>query len=398
MKLSRFIQAIPGSETLAISAKASKLKEQGIDVISFSAGEPDFTTPEPILDAARDAMYGGETKYTPVGGSTAFKAAVRAEYERRLGIAFEDGEIIASCGAKHSLFNAFFALLDPGDEVIIPAPYWVSYPAQVSMAGGVPVSVTGRAENGFVPTIEDLEAAVTPRTVAIVINNPTNPTGALWDRAAIESIAAWLERHPNITVISDAIYDELVYDGEKAVELLSVAPGLRDRYVLINGFSKTFAMTGWRLGFAIAPKPLVGAMARLQSQATSNPNSVAQAAGIAALELGESVIAPMRASFEKRRDLIHGLLSEIDGLVVPRPKGAFYIFPDASTFIGRRAGDVVIEDDMALATWLIEAAQIAVVPGSPFGAPGFMRLSYASSEASITEGCRRLAEALGTLR
>lgn len=397
MKLSQFVQSIEASQTLSISAKAGKLKAEGVDIIAFSAGEPDFTTPSPILDAAKAAMDDGQTKYTPVGGSAAFKAAVRAEYERRLGVSFSDSEIIASSGAKHSLYNVFLSLIDPGDEVIIPAPYWVSYPAQVTIAGGTPVAVSGSPENGFVPTIADLEAAVTDRTVAIVINNPTNPTGALWDEEAIRGIAAWLQKHPNITVISDAIYDELVYDGAEAVELLSVAPDLRDRYVLVNGFSKAFAMTGWRLGYTLAPSDLVGGMSRLQSQSTSNPNSVAQAAGIAALELGQDVIAPMRASFEKRRDLIYGLLSEIDGISVAKPRGAFYIFPDASALIGRSDGATRLDDDMALANWLIDAARIAVVPGSPFGAPGFFRMSYASSEASIEEGCRRLAEAVKRL-
>lgn len=398
MKVSQFVESIQESQTLAISAKATRLKAQGVDIISFSAGEPDFVTPKPILEAANASMLAGETKYTPVGGSAAFKAAVRAEYERRLGMSFGDGEIIASCGAKHSLYNAFLALLDPGDEVIVPAPFWVSYPEQIRMAGGVPVEVFGAASNGFVPTVEALDAAVSERTVAIVINNPSNPTGALWDEAAIRSIAGWLEKHPNIVVISDAIYDELVYDGARAVELLSVAPSLRPRYVLINGFSKAFAMTGWRLGYALAPKEFVSAMAKLQSQSTSNPNSIAQAAGIAALKHGEEVIAPMRASFEKRRDLIYGLLCDIPGLRVEKPLGAFYIFPDASALLGKKVGDVVIEDDMQLANWLIDEARIAVVPGSPFGAPGFFRLSYASSEASIIEGCKRLADALGRLR
>ncbi len=398
MKISKFAAAIPASPTLSISAKAAALKAQGVDVISFSAGEPDFTTPLPIVESAKAALDAGRTKYTPVGGAPQLKAAIRAEYQRRLGIEFSDAEIIVSSGAKHSLYNAFSALLDEGDEVIIPAPYWVSYPAQVELAGGKAVTVSGSPQNGFVPTIEALDAAVTDRTVAIVINNPTNPTGALWDADAIRGIAAWLERHPKITVISDAIYDELVYDGAEAVELLSVAPSLRDRYVLINGFSKAYAMTGWRLGYAIAPKEFVSAMARLQSQSTSNANSITQFAAITALECGQEVIKPMRDSFQERRDIIYGLLSDIDGLEVVEPKGAFYIFPDASALIGKTADGIVMTSDMVMAEWLLESAQIAVVPGSPFGAPGFFRMSYASSEASIREGCKRLATALAKLK
>ncbi|MCB9530500.1 MAG: pyridoxal phosphate-dependent aminotransferase [Myxococcales bacterium] len=397
MKISRFVAAIPGSATLAISAKASKMKADGIDVISFSAGEPDFITPEPILEAARVAMAKGATKYTPVGGSAGLKAAVRRYISRRVGVEYGDKEIIASCGAKHSLYNIFFTLLDPGDEVLIPAPFWVSYPTQVEMAGGVPVTVPGLASDEFVPSIDALEAAVTDRTTAIILNNPSNPTGAFWSADQLRAIAAWLDRHPGITVVSDSIYDELVYDGREATELLAIAPHLRDRYVLVNGFSKAFAMTGWRLGYACGPAPFVAAMENLQSQSTSNPNSVAQAAGIAALDLGDAVIAPMRASFQRRRDLIYGLLSDIPGLEVVKPQGAFYIFPDATPLLGKRAGDRVIADDMVLAEYLLEDARVAVVPGTPFGAPGFFRLSYACSDAEITEGCARIAASLAKL-
>ena len=398
MKLSAFIQDIKASATLSIAAKAKRLKAEGVDIISFSAGEPDFPTPAPIGDAGKAAIDGGQTLYTPVSGTAALKAAIRSTYEQKLGLSYSDAEIIACTGAKQALFNLFFALLDAGDEVLIPSPCWVSYPAQVKMAGGVPVLVRGEAADGFVPTIDALQAAVTPRTTAIVLNNPTNPTGAFWDREQLLGIAEFLRRNPAIAIVSDSIYDELVYDGLEFCELLKLAPELRDRYFLINGFSKSFAMTGWRLGYALGPAEAIAAMGRMQSQSTSNPNSITQAAGIAALKHGESVIAPMRASFEKRRDLIYELLSDIPGLQVARPRGAFYIFPDAGAFVGKSVDGETIEDDLALANWLIDAAKIAVVPGSPFGAPGFFRMSYACGEDSIREGCRRLAEALARLQ
>ncbi len=397
MKLSKRIQSIQGSATLAISAKANTLRAQGVDVISFSAGEPDFTTPEPILDGARRAMAEGRTGYTAVGGCVELKEAIRRYHIEKLGVEFSDAEIIASNGAKHSLFNMLLGLLDPGDEVILPTPAWVSYPTQIEMAGAKPMLVPGDPANGFVPTVADLEAATTERTTAIILNNPSNPTGAFWDADQLRGIASWLDDHPQVVVVSDSIYDELVYDGAKATELLTLAPHLRDRYILVNGFSKAFAMTGWRLGYALAPKEIVAATGRLQSQSTSNPNSIAQWGGIAALKHGESVIGPMRAEFEKRRDLIFGLLSEIPDLFVNKPRGAFYIFPDARAFVGRSWSGGTINDDMDLAGYLLDEGRIAVVPGGPFGAPGFFRMSYASSEDSIRAGCGRLAEALGRL-
>lgn len=397
MKLSAFVQDIKASATLSISGKAKRLAAQGVDMISFSAGEPDFSTPVEICDAAKAAIDDGQHGYTAVSGSPALKAAIRTAYEAKIGVSFSDAEIIACTGAKQALFNLFLALVDPGDEVLIPSPCWVSYPAQVKICGGIPVQVFGDAENGFVPTVEALEAAVSDRTTAIILNNPTNPTGAFWDRDQLTEIAEWLKKHPNIRIISDSIYDELVYDGLEFCELLSIAPEFRERYFLINGFSKSYAMTGWRLGYALGPKEVIAAMGRLQSQSTSNPNSITQAAGIAALKHGEALIAPMRVEFQKRRDLIFGLLSEIEGLKVDKPRGAFYIFPDASSFIGKSCDGVVMSDDLVLANWLIDVAQIAVVPGSPFGAPGCFRMSYASSEATIREGCRRLAESLAKL-
>lgn len=397
INLAARINLIPESETLAITAKARELKEAGKDVISFSAGEPDFVTPEPVIEAAIAAMRDGKTHYTPVGGVNELKSAIANYYKRRTGFDFGPAEIAVSAGAKHSLYNLFLTLINEGDEVIIPAPFWVSYPVMVSMAGGVAVPVRGEACNDFVPTVEALEAARTSKTRAILINNPTNPTGAFWDRSQLEGIAAWLKKNPEIIVISDAIYSELTYDGLQYTELLNIAPELRDRYVIVDGISKAFAMTGWRLGYTIAPKNVIAGMMKIQSQSTSNPTSVTQYAAIEALNRSEEVIAPMRTVFEARRDLVFELLSAIPGLEVPRPRGAFYAFPDASAFLGKSFQGKQIETDGDLAAYLIEEALIAVVPGTAFGAPGFIRLSYADKEDNLREGIRRLGEALGKL-
>lgn len=397
MKIANRCSLIPASPTLAVSSKAKALKAQGVDVLSFSAGEPDFPTPALIVEAAKNALDDGAHYYTAVPGTVALRDAIARYLERRSNVTYSADEIIVSTGAKQALYNLFLCLLDPGDEVLLPAPAWVSYPTQVTIAEGTPVIVPTSAENGFVPTLEALDAATTDKTRAIVLNSPTNPSGAFWSRSALETLAEWLREHPNIVVVSDSIYNELVYDGEQAVELLSIAPELRERYVLVNGFSKAFAMTGWRLGFAAGPRALVSAMSKRQSQSTSSANAVAQAAGIAALDNAETLIPPMRAAFETRRNLMHALLSELPDVRVEKPRGAFYIFPDLSAYVGRRAGDTVLEDDIALATWLLDAARVAVVPGSPFGSPGFVRLSYATDEATIREGVKRIGDALQTL-
>lgn len=397
MQTSKLVSSIPPSPTLAIDARAKALIASGVDIVSFSAGEPDFGTPSPIVDAAIAGLKAGATRYTPVGGTNAMKGAIRAYIERRTGQSYTDSEIVASCGAKHTLYNLFQALLDPGDEVLIPTPAWVSYAVQIEMTGARAVPVAGDPERSFLPSLSDLEAAVTVRTRAILINNPSNPTGAFWDRAALEGLVGWLRKHPSLVVISDSIYDELVYDGDQCTELLTLAPELRDRYVLINGVSKSFAMTGWRLGYACAPANLVAAMTNLQSQSTSNPTAVTQVAATAALALGEEVIAPMRRAFEARRDLIDALLREIPGVRLVRPRGAFYAMPDFSAYLGTHAGERLIATDLDLAAWLLDEAKVAVVPGTPFFAPGYLRLSYATSEALIREGVGRIARAVATL-
>lgn len=391
------IQLVPASQTLAITAKARELKEAGKDVISFSAGEPDFTTPDVVNQAAIRAIQEGHTHYTPVGGTTELKASIANYYKKRTGIDFPPAEIAVSAGAKHALYNLFMTIIDDGDEVIIPAPYWVSYPVMVNMAGGKAVAVTGEADNNFVPTVEALEAARTDKTRAIILNNPTNPTGAFWDRSQLEGIAQWLKQHPEIVVISDAIYSELTYDNLEYTELLNIAPELRDRYVIIDGISKAFAMTGWRLGYTLAPKHVIAAMMKIQSQSTSNPCSITQAAAIEALDQGRNVIDPMHKAFEARRNLICDLLNAIPGIKLNRPRGAFYAFPDVTAFLGKSYNGKVIETDTDLASYLIEEASVAVVPGTAFGAPGFIRMSYADKEENLKEGVRRIADALNKL-
>lgn len=397
ISLAARINLIPESETLAITAKARELKEAGKDVISFSAGEPDFVTPDVVSDAAIAAIRAGKSHYTPVGGINELKAAIAGYYKRRTGFDWAPAEIAVSAGAKHSLYNLFLTVIDDGDEVIVPAPYWVSYPVMVSMAGGKAVTVTGEAANNFVPTVEALEAARTDKTRAIILNNPTNPTGAFWDRSQLEDIAAWLKQHPEIIVISDAIYSELTYDSLEYTELLNIAPELRDRYVIVDGISKAFAMTGWRLGYTLAPKHVIAGMMKIQSQSTSNPTSITQYAAVEALNRAEEVIAPMRSVFEERRNLVYELISAIPGVKLVRPRGAFYAFPDISAFLGKSFNGKTIATDGDLAAYLIEEALIAVVPGTAFGAPGFIRLSYADKEANLREGIRRLAEGLAKL-
>lgn len=397
ISLAARIQLVPASQTLAITAKARELKEAGKDVISFSAGEPDFTTPQVVRDAAIRAIKEGQTHYTPVGGSTELKASIANYYKKRTGIEFSPAEIAASAGAKHSLYNLFMTVIDDGDEVIIPAPYWVSYPVMVNMAGGKAVAVTGEADNNFVPTVEALEAARTDKTRAIILNNPTNPTGAFWDRSQLEGIANWLKQHPEIVVISDAIYSELTYDNLEYTELLNIAPELRDRYVIVDGISKAFAMTGWRLGYTLAPKHVIAAMMKIQSQSTSNPCSITQAASIEALDQGRAVIDPMHKAFEARRNLVCDLLDAIPGVKLNRPRGAFYVFPDITAYLGKSFNGKTIETDGDLAAYLIEEALVAVVPGTAFGAPGFIRMSYADKEENLKEGVRRIAEALAKL-
>jgi aspartate aminotransferase len=389
MRLSDRIGRVQPSPTLAISAKASALKAAGVDVVSFSAGEPDFNTPAPICEAAKAAIDAGKTKYTPASGVGELRAAIAADYAAR-GREVTAAQTLVSVGGKHSLYNASQVLFQPGDKVIVPAPYWVSYPAQILLAGAEPVILDCAAEAGFKLTPDQLSAALADEAVnAIILCSPSNPTGSVYTAEELAALGEVLLAHERVRVLFDAIYDRLYYGGAIAPDLVATVPGLDERTITFNGFSKTYAMTGWRLGYAIGPEAVIAAMGKLQSQSTSNPTSFAQYGAIEALEMGEEAIAGMRETFRGRRDLLVGLLNEVPGVTCSMPEGAFYAFPDFNAHIGER-----FEDDLALAGFLLEEAKVALVPGSAFGAPGFMRLSYATGEDLITEGVKRIREAL----
>lgn len=394
LKTASRLDPIKPSITLAVTAKAAKLKADGVDVISFGAGEPDFDTPDHIKDAARAGLDKGVGKYTDVAGIAPLRAAIAAELSRVHKTTIAPENVLVSTGAKHSLYNLFMALLDPGDEVIIPAPYWVSYPDMVMLAGGKPVIVAGKAEDDFAVRPEAVRAACTPRTRAIVLNNPSNPTGAVYTPAQIQALAQVCEEQ-NLLVISDDIYRQLVYAGAEYASIAAVSPSLAARTILVDGVSKTYAMTGWRIGYTAGPAPIIKAMTKIQGQSTSNPTHIAQVATLAALTGPQDCVETMRKAFDERRIKIVELLRAIPGVTCREPKGAFYAFPDVSTFVGRKTADgKVLGDDVALCDWLVEHAKVAVVPGSGFGAPGHVRLSYACAMKNIVEGVRRLHEAL----
>lgn len=396
MRLSRRAEQIQPSATLAIDAKAKQMKADGIDVLGFGAGEPDFPTPPHIVDAAVAALRAGDTRYTPVGGTPELKGAVCRSLERDYGLVYAPGEVTVSCGAKHTLFNLFLALLDERDEVIVPAPFWVSYPEQVQVAGATPVIVPTREEDGFRLRPEALEAAITPRTRALVLNSPSNPTGAMYGRLHLESLAEVI-RGRDLLVVSDDIYQKLVYEGGRFVGLLEVAPDLRDRVVIVNGVSKTYAMTGWRIGYAAGPSKLVAAMEKLQSQSTSNPTSFAQKAAAVALTGPQECVAEMVAAFARRREFLTEGLNSLPGIRCPLPQGAFYAFPNVSGVYGSRFEGEEIRNSFDLARFLLDEARVAVVPGAPFGSDQHLRLSYATSLDVIREGLERFEAALARL-
>ncbi len=398
IKLASRLDPIKPSITLAVTAKAAKLKAEGVDVISFGAGEPDFDTPEHIKAAAHEALHKpGSGKYTEVGGVLPLRKAIAAELSAVHKTAIEPDQVLVSNGAKHSLYNLFQALIDPGDEVLIPAPYWVSYPDMVMLAGGRPVILETRAEDDFAVTAAQVGAACSPRTRAIVLNNPSNPTGAVYSRAQIEALAK-ICVEKDLLIISDDIYRQLVYGDAEYVSIASVHPEAAKRTILVDGVSKTYAMTGWRIGYTAGPVPLIKAMAKIQGQSTSNPTNLAQTATLAALTGPQDCVATMRKAFDERRLEMVRLLRAIPDVKCREPKGAFYAFPDVSHYVGKKTPEgAVLDDDVQLCDWLVEVGKVAVVPGSGFGAPGFVRLSYACSMQNIVDGVGRLAKALGTL-
>ncbi len=399
IKLASRLDPIKPSITLAVTAKAARLKAEGVDVVSFGAGEPDFDTPAHIKDAVRAALdKGGIGKYTDVAGVLPLRRAIAAELAAVHRMVIEPDQVLVSTGAKHSLYNLFMALLDPGDEVLIPAPYWVSYPDMVMLAGGRPVILETRAADDFAVTAAQVAAACTARTRAIVLNNPSNPTGAVYTRAQIEALAQVVVER-DLLVVSDDIYRQLVYGDGEYVSIAAVSPEVAARTILVDGVSKTYAMTGWRIGYTAGPLPLIKAMSKIQGQSTSNPTHASQIAALAALTGPQECVAEMRRAFDERRLEMVRLLREIPGVRCREPKGAFYAFPDLSAFVGRTTPEgSILDDDVQLCDWLVEVGKVAVVPGSGFGAPGFVRLSYACSMASIQDGVGRIARALATLK
>lgn len=385
------------SPTLAITAKARALKAQGVDVVGFGAGEPDFDTPEHIKQAAIDALHSGYTKYTPSSGDVDLKAAIVAKLARDNQLHYKPEQVIVSCGAKHSLYNLMQALLDPGDEVIIPAPYWVSYPEQVKLADAKPVVVETRPQDDFMPTRDAVRAAISSRTRALILNSPGNPTGGVASRHLVKELASLCIQH-NLYLISDEIYEKLLYDGREHLSPGALGSDIFQKTITINGCSKAYSMTGWRIGYAAAADTeLITAMGRLQDQSTSNPTSIAQKAAVAALNGPQECVEMMRKAFEERRNLIVSRLNALPGVSCRNPGGAFYVFPDISAYLGKHVGEREIRHSDDLAAYLLEEAGVAVVPGSGFGDDHYIRLSYATSMENIIKGMDRMEPALRRL-
>lgn len=397
LQISNRCRSISPSPTLVIDSKAKAMKKKGIDVVGFGAGEPDFDTPEYIRNAAKAALDEGMTRYTPSSGTLELRTAICAKLKRDNGLEYEPDQIVVSNGAKHSLFNICQTILDPGDEVIIPEPFWVSYPELVQIAGGVPVMVHGHEENDFLVSADDMKPYITPRTKAIILNSPNNPNGCVWPREMLEDIAR-LAVENQLFVISDEIYEKLVYDGEKHVSIASLGEEIKAQTFVVNGFSKAYAMTGWRLGYCAGPTNVMKAVSALQSHATSNPNSIAQYAGYVALSGGDDIIAAMVAEFDRRRKHIVSRINAIPGLSCRMPKGAFYVMMNISELIGAAQGDKVIRSSTDFAELLLENAKVAVVPGLGFGSDMHVRLSYATSMENIDRGLDRISQFVGSLR
>jgi aspartate aminotransferase len=393
--LSKRVLGMEESATIKMAQLARDLKNQGKDIISLSLGEPDFDTPEHIKDAAKKALDEGYTKYTPVPGLMELRQAIVNKFKRDNDLHFTTNQVAVSNGAKQSIFNLAFALLDKGDEAVILAPYWVSYEAIVSLAGGVPVPVYAGIEQDFKVTAEQVRAAITPRTKFMIFSSPCNPTGSVYTHEELEAIAAVIAEHDTMLIISDEIYEYINF-GDKHVSIGSIE-SVKNRTVTVNGFAKGFAMTGWRLGYIGGPLEVVEACNKLQSQVTSGANAFAQKAAAFALEADLTPTYKMRDQFEKRRDLIIGLLKEIPGLKVNHPKGAFYVFPDCSAYFGKSDGSFTINNSADFSEYLLMSALVATVPGDAFGANDCFRISYAASEADITEAVRRIGEALAKL-
>jgi aspartate aminotransferase len=393
------LDRIQTSATLAMTSRVLEMKAKGIDVIGLSAGEPDFDTPDFVKEAAIAAIRAGKTKYTNVDGTAELKAAISAKFKRDNGLDYTPAQISVNVGGKHTLFNALVASVNPGDEVIIPAPYWVSYPDIVNFAGGVPVVIEAGATQNYKITPEQLDAAITARTKWVLLNSPSNPSGAAYTEAELKALAEVLRRHPHVWIMADDMYEHIVYDGFRFTTIAQVAPDLYDRTLTVNGCSKAYSMTGWRIGFAGGPAWLIKAMAKLQSQSTSNPCSIAQAAAAAALSGDQGFLAERNAAFQRRRDLVVGMLNDTPGIHCPVPEGAFYVYPDVSGLMGKRTpGGTVIAADADLIDYFLDTVNVAAVHGGAFGLSPAFRISYATSEAILTDACTRIQQAVAELK
>ena len=399
MQPSAALGRISPSPTLAITSRVMELKRAGVDVIGLGAGEPDFDTPDFVKEAAIQAIRDGKTKYTNVDGTPELKAAITAKFARDNGLTYKADQISVNVGGKHTLFNAMVATIDAGDEVVIPAPYWVSYPDVVQFAGGVPVIVKAGPEQGYKLTPEALDAAITPKTKWVILNSPSNPTGAGYTADELKALGEVILRHPHVWVFADDMYEHIVYDGFRFATIAQACPELYERTLTVNGCSKAYAMTGWRIGYAGGAPWLIKAIAKLQSQSTSNPCSVAQAAATAALTGDQSFLAERNQAFQARRDMVVAMLNAIDGMTCPTPEGAFYVYPSFAPLIGKTTpSGRLIDSDEAFVGYLLDDAKVAAVQGAAFGLSPAMRISYATSDALLREACTRIQTACAALK
>ncbi|OPY58007.1 MAG: Aspartate aminotransferase [Pelotomaculum sp. PtaU1.Bin035] len=398
MRLSGRALRISSSPTMAIDAKAKEMKARGLNVVGFGAGEPDFDTPKHIKEAAIAAIWGGFTKYTPVAGTVELKEAICNKFKLEQSLEYKPAQIVVSSGAKHSLYNALHVLVQEGDEVILPSPYWVSYLEQIKLAGAEARIVETWDDNGFKLTPDKLEAAITPRTRLLILNSPGNPTGAVYSEAELKALGDVIIKYDNILVIFDEVYEKLIYDGLRHINIASLSPELKERTVVINGVSKAYAMTGWRIGYTAATVSVAAAMADLQSHSTSNPTSIAQTASVAAITGDQEPVGRMVMEYARRRDYMMERLRAIPGVSCNRPGGAFYLFPNVKAFFGKSFNGNRINNATDLAAVLLEKMQVAVVPGVAFGNDDYFRISYATSMDSIKEGLDRITELLGKIK
>jgi len=388
IRLANRVQRVKPSPTLAVTARAAELRAAGKDIIGLGAGEPDFDTPEHIKEAAIEAIRAGKTKYTPVDGTPELKRAVQQKFANENGLNYELNQILVSSGAKHSIYNLMCALLNTGDEVVVPAPYWVSYPDMALLCEAVPVIVEAGKEQRFKMTPDQLDAAITEKTRLVVLNSPSNPTGVAYSEAELQGLGEVLRKYPDVVIFTDDIYEHILWTEAGFCNIVNACPDLQDRTVVINGVSKAYAMTGWRIGYAAGPASLIGAMKKIQSQSTSNPTSIAQAASVAALTGDQGCMEPMLKAFHERHDYVVEALNAMDGIECLRGDGTFYAFPSVAGAM-RKLG---MSDDMAFAEHLINEAGVALVPGSAFGLPGYARISYATSMENLQRAMERIAK------